>query len=419
MVKNRNQWTPCGLACVGLLLSLAAGQSAPRGRISGQNSPKSSPALPLARLEQAARRAQKLGHWQQAAARYRRLTRLAPHSLPVWGNYGNVLKHLHRYHQAARALQRAQALAPRVPAVALDLALVYIAAGRYARAVAPLKAGLRLTPGNPRMLQLLGISQLNSGRYAAAVRSLTAARERQPRSSLSLLYALAAAETMARRPRAARRTLRSMLRLDRQLPTLHLLLGEALLNQGRVHAAQAQFHQALALNPRLAEAQLQLGLSWLEQRRLRRALRHFQLASRLDPECVNCAYEAGSSEYLLHADPTAARDLRRSIALGGRHLKTREPHAATVSNAWFYLAQLAQRRHQPAAALADFRSAIRLAPNQPAPHYLYGRALAAQGHMAAAQRQFRIFQHLRAQSHARADRVLRRSFRRALQKYGH
>ncbi len=396
----------CRLAWTGLLPSLAAAQAAPH--------PDSVP-----RLEHAAQQAQKLGHWKQAALQYRRLTRLAPDSLPVWGNYGNVLKHLHRYRQAARALQRARALAPRAPAVALDLALVYIAAGRYARAIAPLESGLRLVPGNPRLLQLLGISQLNSGCYAAAVRSLTAAKQRQPRPSLSLLYALAAAETMAKRPRAARRTLRYMLRLDRHQPTLHLLLGEVLLDQGRVRAARTQFHQALILAPRLAEAQLQLGLSWLEQRRLHRALRHFQLAQRLDPDCLSCYYESGSSEYLLHADAAAARHLRRAIALGGRRLQAGEPHAATVANAWFYLAQLAQRRHQMPAALADFRTAIRLAPGQPAPHYLYGRALAARGQAAAAHRQFQIFQRLRTRQHAHTDRALRRSFRRALQKYGH
>lgn len=344
--------------------------------------------------------------------------------MPAWGNLGNALKHMRHYRQAARALRRAQALAPRSPAVRLDLALVYISARRYRRAIPVLQAALRLSPANARLLQLLGLAQLNAGEYRRAARSLARARRRQPQPGFSLLYSLAAARMMSGETAAGRRTLRQMLLAYRHQPALHLLLGQALLNQGRARAARVEFRRALALAPRLADAQLGLGLVALGRRHYAAAVRRFSAALRLRPRCVTCWYERGATEYLERRYAAAARDLRRAIALGGPALRPGVPHAATVADAWYYLARLAL--HQPSsgplraarlAAARSLRSAIRLDPDAPAPHYLLGRTLAELGNAAAARRQFQLFQHLRRRKTARGNRFFRRAYRRELKSH--
>lgn len=375
------------------------------------------PAAPsdLTTLQRSAQQALKQQDWARAAQLYRQLTRSTPGSMAAWGNLGNALKHLGRYDEAAGALTRAERLNPASPSVKLDLALVYIAADRYREAILPLQAALHFQPGNPRLLQLLGLCQLNSNHYQAAVQNLQSARKGQAKPNLSLLYTLAEAQTLAGQQGAALQTLQEMLRHDQNQPALHLLLGEALLYEGRSADAEAEFQRAHTLDRAMPEPELWLGLAEQKQHHLAKACDYFKAAVKLQPDCLKCLYELGATEYLIQDRVAAERDLKRCIALGGTGLRPGQPNARTVASAWYYSALLERDQHHLRRAASDLRNATRLNPNEPAPHYQLGSALAALGQHAAAEQQFKVFQQLRHVHQQTIDNIYRQSFERALE----
>ncbi len=180
---------------------------------------------------------------------------------------------------AAREFQRVTELAPNLPAAFVNLGAVYYEKRDYARAVPQLEKALKMNPDLPGAQAMLGVSLLAQGyakdsiphlekgqetgtlgiallqadRPREAVDKLEAALEKRP-GDADLLYYLGQAHN-----RLAKQSFELVLQNEANSPRAHQLLGEANLETGNRDGAKTHFNAALAARPDLQGAHYALG----------------------------------------------------------------------------------------------------------------------------------------------------------------
>ncbi len=228
-----------------------------------------------------------------------------------------------------------------------------LGARRYAEAVAPLRGAVHLRPDLPRPRVLLGRAYLRQKQYAPAEEALLAAYNLDPSyepawGELAGLYLTTGrpaqadaflALQVARRPRDLV-LLKSRLRVARSLHKSETVRGT--------------LRQLIAVLPPAATApyRRELALECLAARELPEAQAQLRVALRLKPNDTEAAILLG--QVLLAAGKTAeAAAVLRGLPPG--HVGRPE--------LYLRLAQAEMAADQPAAALADARRALALAPN--------------------------------------------------------
>ena len=152
-----------------------------------------------------------------------------------------------------------------------------------------------------------------------------------------------------------------------------LKLGLALLRAGQVDAALVSFHRAIAADPSLSAAQFHRGNALYALGRHVEACAAFERAEQLAPTSHEIPYNRGLA-HRAGGDLAEARlALERSVVVD-----------SSFGPGWFALGLVCQDLHDPVAAVAAFRAALREDPMSVEATFNLGIALQETGAMDAA-----------------------------------
>lgn len=264
---------------------------------------------------QTARQHQRDGRLAEAAAIYQSLLRVEPQRPDLLHDYG--LLHYRAGHPAEglKYLKRALALQPDAGCFC-NAALMHIALGEAREAAQAAEQALRLQPDYPEAANNLALA-------------------------LGMLGRTAEAEAACRKALA--------LRAD--FPEARFNLANLLRERGDLAASQAEYRALLLQHPDYVAAHVNLGVACELAGDLEAALEAYRAAFRLQPGLVVARLNAGLALQKLHRFREAIGVLRETLK-----------HDDTLVSAHFAIGQCARELNDSAMALAAFRRAAELAP---------------------------------------------------------
>jgi len=221
-------------------------------------------------------------------------------------------------------------------------------AGESAKAETSLGQALRLDP-QPQVFRARAYVRYSLRKYAEALDDIDACLRSEPENAEMICDRGLLLQSLSRPEEAEKEYGRALDRRPR--------MARALNNRGTVRAARrdfdratSDFEQAIFDNPLSSEAYNNLGSVLVAQGKLDRAIQEFTTATEIDPE--------GAEAY---ANRGLARTIRLDLDGAFADFKaaaTRDPRNPDVR---FYLAEALEGRGDRAAALKEFREALRLA----------------------------------------------------------
>ncbi|MCQ8104855.1 tetratricopeptide repeat protein [Methylomonas sp. SURF-2] len=245
-------------------------------------------------------------------------------------------------------------------------------------------------PKNPQAGELQALHQLyQSGQLALAEHRALALSTHYPKSA-ALLNLLGMCQQGQGKLREAAATFRKVLTLDPAIAELHFNLAAIYTQLHDVKAAMASYRKALQLKPDFSVAHFNLGALLQQQDQLAEAAKHYQQAARAQADFFEAWVNWGAVMQLRGDLQAAEQCYRKALAL----------HDDAKGH--FNLGTTLYGQGEHAAAMTEFREALRLDPQMADAWNDIGEIYRDQGDMEAAVRSYR--QALQTQpSHARAN----------------
>jgi tetratricopeptide (TPR) repeat protein len=275
-------------------------------------------------------RAKRAGDLDAAILEFKRVVELAPNLAAAHANLGAVYYEKKDYDNAIPSLRKALELNPDLPGARSMLGVSLLARGYASQAIPHLEKA--------QSDDLLGVALLESGRVREAIDKLEIALEKRP-GDPDLLYYLSQAHGRLSKQMFDLLSERSPDSARRQQ-----MLGEAQAAAGNRDAAEGHFRAALEKRADLHGVHLALGELYLGSGDYEKAEREFREEVRLLPGSAYAAYKLGV--VLLH-------------------------------------------RGQVREAMAELKRANELQPEMPETLLEFGKATAAAGEFASAEKLFR------------------------------
>lgn len=175
-------------------------------------------------------------------------------------------------------------------------------------------------------------------------------------------------------------------------------LGEVEKAAGRTTEAKAALEAARAFDPRCAAAVYELGLLATQEGRPEEAVTLFEAVLAAQPGAMQAHFPLGQALQRLgrteEAKEHLAASAAREVSVGGRAicydpLEAELGLLTTGAAAHISRGQAAKFAGRLDQALAEFRQAVKIAPNDPVAHQALGRMLASQGDLDAALAEYR------------------------------
>jgi tetratricopeptide (TPR) repeat protein len=188
------------------------------------------------------------GDLKQAAAEWRQMQELLPHSCEPYYQAGRVLSELGQWSEAEEALTKAVTLRPRLAEGWFELGGVHLSTKEFASALQNYDHAWQLDPENATYCAYAGKALSKLNRHTEAVRCYRQAIQLQP-----------------------------------DLWEAHFALGEELSAAGQFSGAENEYAQVIRLRPALAMAHLDHGVMLARLGQIDEALVEFQETLRLDP----------------------------------------------------------------------------------------------------------------------------------------
>jgi tetratricopeptide (TPR) repeat protein len=275
-------------------------------------------------------RAKRAGDLDAAVLEFKRAVELAPNLAAAHANLGAVYFEKKDYDKAIPSLRKALELNPDLPGAHIMLGVSLLARGYASQAIPHLEKA--------QSDDLLGVALLESGRVREAIDKLEVALEKRP-SDPDLLYYLSQAHGRLSKQMFDLLTERSPDSARRQQ-----MLGEAQAAAGNRDAAERHFRAALEMRADLRGVHVAVGELYLGSGDYEKAEREFREEVRLLPGSAYAAYQLG----------------------------------AVLLN-----------RGQVREAMAELKRANELQPEMPETLLEFGKATAAAGEFASAEKLFR------------------------------
>jgi tetratricopeptide (TPR) repeat protein len=264
-------------------------------------------------------------------------------------------------------------------AVCLGLAVcTWRQLGYWTDSVTVLEHALRVAEDNPVAHNTLGTALARQRRLGEAAHHFSEAVRLDPDSPKARLN-LGQVLLVLGKPAEAVPHYRAALRLYPGVPTAHFQLGVALVRLGQTRAAIEQFAEAARLDPAMTYAHYNLGLLRAEQGDAAGAIRHFRAVLDLDPGYTPTPHSHLGKLY------TQAGRLEEAVAeyRAAQRLQPENPESS------YQLGRALARRQKWAEAEAAFRHAVALRPEVVHGHCALARALSRQGRDQAAREEYR------------------------------
>ena len=406
------------------------------------------------------------GHFTEAAAQLEDLLPRVPNSFEVHELLGQVYASLSQDPKAIEHLQEAVRLKPDSGAARTNLAATLLHAGKAELAGEQFRRALALEPRNYDANHNLGEFYIQSGKLADAIPLLERAQSINS-SSYDNGYDLAQAEFLTGKLGETRQTVQALVRI-KDIGELHNLLGQIEEKDGKFVAAANEFQIAAHMDPsddnmfdwgselllhRTYEPAIEvfqqasqrypdsprlkigLGMALYSRGKYDEAVRALLAASDLSPSDPRCysflskAYDSSPNQaedviqrFRRYADLQPGNALAQyyyalSLWKGKRvgdaslNLQTVESLLKksiavddTLPEAHVQLGDLYADQHEYDKSIPEYVRALELNPNLPDAHYRLGTDYVHTGQKEQAQKEFEVYQKLRAQHLAEVDK---------------
>jgi tetratricopeptide (TPR) repeat protein len=338
------------------------------------------------------------GKIPEAAKAYRKATQLDPDNAQWHYNLALALSRLGETQGQKAELEKTLALDSNMGIAHNDLGLVHLSEGKINEAESDFKAALEIDPKFAEAQNNLGVVYGQEGRGSEAVALFRQATESDPRYArafinLGLQLArqgdLAAAEQQIRvalkltpddpgaltafgmvkgKLKHYQESVRAFRQVVARTPgsaDSHLNLGIALADQYDLPGALTEFSEAIRLAPNNAAAYYNKGRALYDLDRRQEALSFLQTACKLNPDYPEALYLLA---VVLGASPQGREVLERLLAI--------EPENAV---AHYMLGQSLLREGKTAEAIREWKTAVKLDPQNLSSLYNLARTLAKAG----------------------------------------
>ena len=326
------------------------------------------------------------GKTDEAIAQLRRVLETNPGDDGARGNLGVLLAKSGRLDEAIPILEKALEQNPADAQAHGNLGSLLAEKGRMEEAIAHFRSALESDPESADAHNNLAVALARTGHPADAIPHFEKALLADP-NSVALHYAEGLALVAAGRPDDAIGHFERVLALDPNHAKAHGSLGAALAAKGRLDQAIPHYEKSLAVEPNYPEVENNLGIALARQGQLRDAIPHFEKALAGPGESLETHVNLGLAlaqvgrmpesiphfEKALAANPEAAQlhDYLGRVLLATGRASDAIPHLERVvratpesPTAHFNLGNaLYDGAGKPQAALAEWREALRLAPN--------------------------------------------------------
>jgi tetratricopeptide (TPR) repeat protein len=226
--------------------------------------------------------------------------------------------------------------------------------GEYTQACADLEQLVAEEPGSSEALQRLGKVHQLQGRCSEAEACYRAALARD-RDYVDALIGLGQVEAQRGDCPAALKRIESAIEIDPHRPKARYSLGRVLESLGQTDAALAEYFRAVEFDPNEPEVILRIAAIQLARNQPDQALSRLDQVVELSPKSGEACELRGLAHWKLRRIPEAIADFRAAAAL--------MPDNAEVH---YHLALALEAGHQKADALRAAERAVRLAPNDAA-----------------------------------------------------
>ncbi len=291
--------------------------------------------------------------------------RKAQHRYPrdVWVNYvlGTVLDRLSRYDDAIRFYSAARAIRPET---AHELAHALAAKGETEDAQEVFRDLTRLRPTIGTHLvclaDILGPSKETVAALEHAVESLRAAIQIRPNDAMAH-RSLGDALTRQGKLDEAIAEGRAAIRLEPESSECHFTLGEALRRRGKLDGAISEFREAIRIHPEWARPRGNLAIAFAEAGRLEESIASSRLAIKLEPRNAGIHGNLAESLMMRGKLDDAVAEFREAIQISPKY-----------SIAFTGLGKALARQGKVDEAIAAHRAAIQLQPDAADAHTAMG-----------------------------------------------
>jgi tetratricopeptide (TPR) repeat protein len=294
-------------------------------------------------------------------------------------NFGASLAGAGRMEEAIAQYQLALATMPNYPDAHNNLGNALAATGHLEEAIGHYRQALQGDPVSVEAHNNLGSALTKQGRLPEAIGHFAAALASHPddaKAHNNLAIALAAAGRLDE----ANGHYRKAIEIDPAYADAHNNLGAVLARQGKLDEAIAQFNQALELKPGGADSESNLSRALLAQGKFDEAIPHLERALSAGPETADLHNNLGMAlgekgrpvEAIPHFEKAVALDpgnqdaranLARALDEAIPNLERALAASPGLLEARYYLGLALMKKGRTAEALANWRQALRQAPD--------------------------------------------------------
>jgi tetratricopeptide (TPR) repeat protein len=275
------------------------------------------------------------------------------------------------------------AIDPDIAAIQLNLGLAEFKSGAFREAIAPFQSAVRLDPKNFQAVTMLGMAYFGARMYPEAADTLELSVGQQP-DNVQLRFNLTQSLVFSSQFERALKQFDALRQLAPTSSAVHVLLAEAYDGLSRSEEAIAELKAAIAQAPSEPNLHFALGYMYWVQHKDDEAEREFKIEAERDPKNAQPLAWLGSIQIRRNELQKAKVLLEKAIALD-RDLRIAHVDLGIV------FAETGQNNR----AIAEWKEAIRLDPEQVDAHYRLARLYRATGRVADANRELEIVKGLK------------------------
>lgn len=335
--------------------------------------------------------------WEEAAAEYRKILKIDPHSVPALNALGALSVAQGKFQEGIAYYHQALKIYPREFGTNLNLGIAYFKMQNYASATSPLEAAVRIDPSSFQAQELLGVALIGQDKYSMAISPLEQALRLKP-DDVGSNYLLIRAYIETKQYDKAINGFQHLEELDPGSPWLCILRGQAYDGQGSYEKALAEFEQAKQQLPDDATVRFSLGFMCWKLRHYDEAESELQEALRLDPHFTQAKYYLADS-YLTDLKPEAALPILQALVQD-----LPKDYRSRVD-----LAKALEKLGRYQEAVPQFQEAIRLDPTHGEPHYLLARTYQKLKRMDDFRRELELAQKVQSEKRVEQESLVKAS----------